>query len=194
MKHLLVLAAVLAFVTLFAVLTGCTENVPASTEDRQTEQAEVTSRNDLDETDGLQTEKAEETVLNGPESFAGRNLSKLELRLRYPDYFTLPTAKGLEVYVHCFENDCFGYGLMLGTNRNKTLEEIKALPLISAEELKTVLSAYSVDGFDKNGNRIVVGMYIWKVEGPLDGNSKKDLIDKIRAQFDNQYSVRFGIY
>ena len=65
--------------------------------------------------------------------FVDRN----ELRARYPEFFGLPTFKGLELYA--FED---GYVLMTGTNREKTEDEINALPRATEEEMKRILESY----------------------------------------------------
>lgn len=59
------------------------------------------------------------------------------LQSRFPDYFGLSTFKGLELYA--FDE---GYVLMTGTNREKTEEEINALPRATAEEMKEILKSY----------------------------------------------------
>ena len=65
------------------------------------------------------------------------------LHPRFPDYFGLSTFKGLELYA--LED---GYVLMSGTNRNKTEDEINALPRATAEEMKEILEYY-------HGSRLV---------------------------------------
>ena len=66
------------------------------------------------------------------------------LREKYPEYFDLPTSKGLEVYVWQLAPDSFSCGLMEGTNREKTPEELMALKGASIEEMKTILSDYDI--------------------------------------------------
>ena len=71
-----------------------------------------------------------------------------ELREKYPEYFELGTFKGLEVYVwQTAEND-YRFGLMQGTNREKTLEEKLALKGATAEEMALILSTFDIE--DKN--------------------------------------------
>ena len=60
-----------------------------------------------------------------------------DLYTRFTDYFGLPTAKGLELYA--FDD---GYVLMAGTDREKTEDEINALPRATAEEMKEILESY----------------------------------------------------
>lgn len=70
-----------------------------------------------------------------------------ELRAKYPEYFKLDTFKGIEVYVWQMAENSYECGLMSGTNRNKTEEEIWDLhkkPL-SIEEAKLILKELGAD-------------------------------------------------
>ena len=58
------------------------------------------------------------------------------LRVKYPEYFDLSTFKGLELYVWQMAPDSYSCGLMLGTNRNKTLEELINLKGASIAEMR----------------------------------------------------------
>ena len=75
------------------------------------------------------------------------------LREKYPEYFDVSTAKGLEVYVWQFARDSYSFGLLPGTDREKTWEEIFAMAGgitkgkiygLSLRELKAILSTYSI--------------------------------------------------
>ena len=70
------------------------------------------------------------------------------LRAKYPEYFDLSTFKGLEVYVWQMAPDSYSCGLMLGTNRNKTLEELVNLKGASIAEMRAILSTYDIDEKD----------------------------------------------
>ena len=70
------------------------------------------------------------------------------LREKYPEYFDLSTFKGLELYVWQMAPDSYSCGLMLGTNRNKTLEELMNLKGASIEEMRAILSTYDIDEED----------------------------------------------
>lgn len=91
------------------------------------------------------------------------DLSLIELRTNYPEYFELNTFKGLEVYVWQMAEDYYRFGLMSGTNREKTLEEKMALKGASAEEMALILSTYDIE--DENisvipwGNPSKSGIY-----------------------------------
>jgi len=57
-------------------------------------------------------------------------------------YLGLGTAKGLEIY--CWrENETWRAGLMSGTNRTKTPDEVDALPGISLSAMNAVLKTYA---------------------------------------------------
>lgn len=71
-----------------------------------------------------------------------------ELRKKYPEYFELGTFKGLEVYVWQMAENAYRFGLMQGTNREKTLEEKMALKGATAEEMTLILSTYEIEGKD----------------------------------------------
>ena len=66
------------------------------------------------------------------------------LREKYPEYFDLPTTKGLEVYVWQIVPNSYSCGVMSGTNREKTLEEMLNLKGASIDEMKAILSSYNI--------------------------------------------------
>ncbi len=77
-------------------------------------------------------------------------LNAAELKEKYPEYFELTHSKGIEVYVWQIAENIYRCGLMSGTNRNKTEEEIIALqssPLTIAEA-KIILSELGVKNSD----------------------------------------------
>ena len=83
---------------------------------------------------------------NSPEI---EKLEKLEkLCEKYPEYFELGTFKGLEVYVWRMAEDDYRFGLMQGTNREKTLEELMALKGATSEEMALILSAFDIEDRD----------------------------------------------
>ncbi|MBQ1906549.1 MAG: hypothetical protein II173_00065 [Firmicutes bacterium] len=63
---------------------------------------------------------------------------------RYPEYFGLSTFKGLEVYVWQVNSASYSFGLMPGTNINKTEQQLLALKGASAEEMRAILSTYDI--------------------------------------------------
>ena len=73
-----------------------------------------------------------------------------QLKNKYPEYFDLGTFKGLEVYIWQTSSGRYACGVLTGTNRNKTDEEIAALAQNGAtvEEMKEILSYYDIDRED----------------------------------------------
>ena len=67
-----------------------------------------------------------------------------ELRERFPEYFDLSTFKGLEVYVWQLAPDSYSFGVMEGTNRNKTNEELWSLKSATLDEMRAILSTYDI--------------------------------------------------
>lgn len=70
------------------------------------------------------------------------------LREKYPEYFDLSTYKGLELYVWQMGPNSYSCGLMLGTNRNKTLEELINLKGVTIAEMRAILSTYDIEEKD----------------------------------------------
>ncbi len=68
-----------------------------------------------------------------------------DLRAKYPEYFDQPTGKGLELYVWKTDADEWVCGVMMGTNRNKTQEELAALKPATLEEMRGILASYDID-------------------------------------------------
>ena len=73
-----------------------------------------------------------------------------ELREQYPEYFELADFKGIEVYVWQIAEGSYRCGMMSGTNRNKTDEEIWGLQekSLSVEETKAILNEIGVEESD----------------------------------------------
>lgn len=70
------------------------------------------------------------------------------LRAKYPEYFDLSTFKGLEVYVWQMGPNSYSCGVLPGTNREKTLEELMKLKGASIAEMRAILSTYDIDEKD----------------------------------------------
>ncbi len=68
-----------------------------------------------------------------------------DLKEKYPEYFGLPTDKGLEVYVWQMAPGSYSFGLLPGTNREKTEEELLNLKGADAQEMRAILSSYGID-------------------------------------------------
>ena len=78
----------------------------------------------------------------------GTAANESELREKYPAYFDLPTAKGLEVYVWQMAPGSYSFGLMEGTNREKTPEELWNMKGATAEEMRAILASYDIEEND----------------------------------------------
>ncbi len=72
------------------------------------------------------------------------SISVDELREKCPEYFDLSTFKGLEVYVWQMAPNSYSCGVLPGTNREKTLEEMLNLQGATIEEMRTILSTYDI--------------------------------------------------
>lgn len=81
---------------------------------------------------GKQTQRSETDEINA-------------LKETYPEYFDLSTSKGLEVYVWQIVPNSYSFGVLPGTNREKTYEELLRLKGVSAEEMLVILSSYDID-------------------------------------------------
>ncbi len=66
------------------------------------------------------------------------------LRSRFPEYFDLSTFKGLEVYVWEIVPERYSCGVLPGTNREKTSEELMNLKAATAGEMRAILSTYDI--------------------------------------------------
>ena len=78
----------------------------------------------------------------------GETLELESLEKKYPEYFGLSAFKGLELYVWQMGPGSWSCGLMEGTNRNKTNEEIWNLRGTTVEEMKRILSTYDIPDDD----------------------------------------------
>jgi beta-lactamase regulating signal transducer with metallopeptidase domain len=86
-----------------------------------------------------------EEVGAGEAGFAALSAEDPEtLREKYPEYFGLSTFKGLEVYVWQMAEGSYSWGLMEGTNREKTNEELWNLRGTTTEEMRLILSSYDI--------------------------------------------------
>lgn len=89
-----------------------------------------------------------QTELTSESSYVSESKSEIEiLREKYPEYFKLNAFKGIEIYVWEMAEGSYQCGMMSGTNRNKTEEEIHALaerPL-TIKEAKLILNELGID-------------------------------------------------
>ena len=84
------------------------------------------------------------------------------LREKFPEYFDLPTDKGLEVYIWQMSSSNYQCGLMAGTNFNKTDEQKQGLKPATIQEMRLILSTYSLPTND---------MFLIAYKHPLSGYS-----------------------
>ena len=87
------------------------------------------------------------TELTSVTAYESESKSDIEkLREKYPEYFKLSAFKGIEIYVWEMAEGSYQCGMMSGTNRNKTKEEIRDLaekPL-TIEEAKLILKELGI--------------------------------------------------
>jgi hypothetical protein len=81
-------------------------------------------------------------------SIRTQSINQIEvLKHKYPEYFKLNAFKGVEIYVWLMAEGSYECGIMSGTNRNKTEEEIWELARnpISIEDAKLILKEQGID-------------------------------------------------
>ncbi len=98
------------------------------------------------------------------------DLSEAALREKFPAYYDLGAFKGLEVYVWESGEQTYRCGVLSGTNRLKTEEELNELKANGAtvEEMKAILSSYDTE----KENIIIL---------PIDIQSTADGINDLQA-------------
>ena len=111
----------------------------------------------------------------------------------------MDTFKGLEVYVWQMASDSYSFGVMSGTNREKTLEELMSLKGASLEEMRIILSTYDIAQEDvsiipwQNPISSYLGEYgiIWKNEDPASAEKRiKEYVERIRQMlFGNAQAI-----
>lgn len=79
-----------------------------------------------------------------PDGKIGAVTAPASLRERFPEYYDLPTDKGLELYVWQLAEGAWSCGLMAGTNREKTNEELWSLKAASVREMQEILASYAL--------------------------------------------------
>ena len=105
------------------------------------------------------------------------------LRERFPQYFDLSTFEGLEVYVWSLAEGSYSCGILPGTNRNKTQEEIRELGMHGAgvDEMKEILASYDVPDDE---------IFLYACSQPISGYLypiDEAYCEAVSAQFDNRY-------
>lgn len=74
----------------------------------------------------------------------GTDIDMERLRTKYSEYFDLDTAKGLEVYVWQMTPRSYSCGVLPGSDREMTFDELIKLKGASIAEMRAILSAYDV--------------------------------------------------
>ncbi len=97
------------------------------------------------------------------------------LKEKYPEYFQCSTFKGLEIYAEKSADGEWCFRLMSGTNRNKTEEEIRALPPASAAEMREILNWYKQNDPDEEQQYFFI-MVIGENGKPADENSLYEML------------------
>ena len=90
--------------------------------------------------------KGQTDLTSGPEQTVETKSQIEELRAKYPEYFEMSSFKGIEVYVWEMAEGSYHCGMMSGTNRNKTQEEIwdLAQKQLTIGEAKLILKELGV--------------------------------------------------
>lgn len=90
--------------------------------------------------------KGQTSLTSKPEQTVETKSQIEQLRAKYPEYFKLSSFKGIEIYVWQMSEDDYHCGLMSGTNRNKTQEEIWDLTQkqLTISEAKLILKELGV--------------------------------------------------
>ena len=91
-----------------------------------------------------------------------------QLRETYPEYFELSVFKGLEVYVWEMAKGQYRCGVLSGTNRLKTEEEILNLAPATIEEMRLILSTYDIpqENISVRGVRHPLSSYYYEIDAP----------------------------
>lgn len=92
--------------------------------------------------------KSGETGLTSEPSYKTESMDHIaELKQKYPEYFELNYFKGIEIYVWEMAEGSYLCGMMSGTNRMKSEEEIWDLAKnpLSVEDAKLILNERGID-------------------------------------------------
>ena len=117
-----------------------------------------------------------------------------ELREICPEYFDLPVDKGLEVYVWQMAPGSYSFGVLAGTNRDKTFEELWNMKGVSALQMKAILSCYDID----KENIIIIpyqnpiSSYLCEYFITENGESEESIQRRRQAYIDNIRDILFN--
>ncbi len=115
------------------------------------------------------------------------NMGIDELRAKHPEFFGLPTEKGLEVYVWQMAPASYTFALMPVTENEKTFDELIKMGLnggVSASEMRLILSAYDVPESK---------VFIIPYQNPISsyvGEHDDSYVDNIRKMLFTEHGVK----
>ena len=124
-----------------AILTACSGNNAAAPIDETDALSDLTT---VAETTGVSM--ADNGNNENSDSYTDHDMKAL--KEKFPEYFDLGTFKGLEIYVWQMAEGQYSFGIMQGTNRNKTDKELMDLKGATTEEMRAILSTYEIDKDD----------------------------------------------
>ena len=111
------------------------------------------------------------------------------LKEKFPAYFGLSASKGLEVYVWEIVPEHYSCGLLPGTNREKTSEELMGLEAATIDEMRAILSTYDIAKEDvfvipwQNpvSSHIPEFWIVWEDETPAETEKRRQAyVDRLR--------------
>ena len=111
------------------------------------------------------------------------------LKEKFPAYFGLSASKGLEVYVWEIVPEHYSCGLLPGTNREKTPEELMGLEAATIDEMRAILSTYDIAKEDvfvipwQNpvSSHIPEFWIVWEDETPAETEKRRQAyVDRLR--------------
>ena len=128
--------------------------------------------------------KEEPAGMETPDGAEDAAAGTSSLREQFPQYYDLSAFKGLEVYVWSMAEGSWCCGILPGTNRNKTQEEIWDLGFhgVSVQDMKEILASYDIP--DEEVFLFVCAQPISSYLYPID----EDYIEAVSAQFDDRYA------
>ena len=140
------ITSLLIFVGMILILVGCGKTQTPVPDAGGKADAEVQESMPADKEDLSTPPPADTPALPEEDTILKPNptISVDELKEDYPEYFDLSAFKGLEVYVWQMAPDSYSCGVLPGTNREKTLEELWNMKGTTIEEMRAILSTYDI--------------------------------------------------
>ena len=107
------------------------------------------------------------------------------LKIRVPEYFNIPDLKASEIYTWQTDNGN-AYGILPGTNRLKTYDEIKSMKPVSYDELTLILSYY---GLSEEEIKSITAIKIVISDGEYSFGFTSDSLDALKKQFPQYFGL-----